>query len=149
MVGDTKYTVTDAAKETEVSSREASSTWHQARKDAQESGELPERAANKAAKVNTFDLPRSMHTSEIESELGPDHLFDKTQVRGIIAGLIAEQPNGEEGTLLNNGIANLFYTSSCVMDVRWPVGGREWIVNAWIRNPLGQVAGARAFFPGN
>ena len=46
-VGDTKYTVTDAAKDTGVSSREASSTWHQAKDDAQKAGELPERAAHK------------------------------------------------------------------------------------------------------
>ena len=49
-MSDSKYTVTDAAKETGVSSKEASSAWHQAREDAQKSGELPERAANKESK---------------------------------------------------------------------------------------------------
>lgn len=55
VMGDTKYTVTDAAKETGTSSREASGAWHQARDDAQKAGELPERAVNKESKSESKD----------------------------------------------------------------------------------------------
>jgi hypothetical protein len=44
------YTPKDAAKDTDSTIKEVRETWHQAREDAQNSGELPERAANKAAK---------------------------------------------------------------------------------------------------
>ena len=37
----------DAAEETYSSTREVSEAWHQARDDAQEDGDLPEREANK------------------------------------------------------------------------------------------------------
>lgn len=35
-----KYTENDAAKDTDVSKKEVASTWHQAREDARESGEI-------------------------------------------------------------------------------------------------------------
>ena len=44
-----KYTEKNAAKDTGVSLKEVSKAWHQARVDAQRAGELPERAARKAA----------------------------------------------------------------------------------------------------
>ena len=48
-----KFTKKDAAKATGVTIKEVSRTWHQAKDDAQKSGELPERAANKASKAYT------------------------------------------------------------------------------------------------
>ena len=44
------YDKKDAAADTGVSTKEVSRAWHDARDDAQKAGELPERAANKAAK---------------------------------------------------------------------------------------------------
>ncbi len=41
------YNEKDAAKDTDSSSKEVSEAWHQAREDAQKSGELPERAEHK------------------------------------------------------------------------------------------------------
>ncbi|CAE7270685.1 unnamed protein product [Symbiodinium microadriaticum] len=46
-----QYTKKDAAKDTGVSLKEVSKAWHQARDDAQKAGELPERAARKAAQA--------------------------------------------------------------------------------------------------
>jgi len=43
-----KYTEKDCARDTHSSLKEVSAAWHQAREDAQASGELPERAENKA-----------------------------------------------------------------------------------------------------
>lgn len=48
-----KYTKKDAAKDTDVSISEVSRAWHAARDDAMKAGELPERAANKAAKSDS------------------------------------------------------------------------------------------------
>lgn len=45
-----KYTKEDAAKDTGTSTSKVSEAWHDARDHAQKSGELPERAANKAVK---------------------------------------------------------------------------------------------------
>ena len=47
------YGKEDAAKDTNVSVKEVSETWHQAREDAQKSGELPERAANKESQSSS------------------------------------------------------------------------------------------------
>lgn len=46
--GKEKYTKQDAAKDTDAGGKETARAWHQARDDAEKSGELPERAANKA-----------------------------------------------------------------------------------------------------
>lgn len=44
------YTKKDAAKETNTSTSKVSKAWHDAREDAQKSGELPERKTNKDKK---------------------------------------------------------------------------------------------------
>jgi hypothetical protein len=51
----------DAAKDTDVSKREVEEAWHQAREDAMNSGELPERKANKDKKRER-DQPRAKVT---------------------------------------------------------------------------------------
>ena len=66
------------------------------------------------------------------------------------AGLIAKQPNGEEGALVNNGFANLFYTDSCVVGVFWDAVYRKWSVDAWQRddnrwNARNQVVSRNSF----
>lgn len=45
-----RYTKKDAARDTGCSVKEASRAWHEARRDMQKSGELPERARNKRSK---------------------------------------------------------------------------------------------------
>lgn len=44
-----KYTEKDAGKDTNSSQKEVRKAWHDAREDAQKSGKLPEREANKKA----------------------------------------------------------------------------------------------------
>ncbi len=46
----TEYSKSDAGRDTDSSAKEVSSAWHDAREDAQRSGELPERAVNKVDK---------------------------------------------------------------------------------------------------
>ncbi len=65
-----KYTEKDAAKDTDVSIKEAHETWHQAREDAQKSGELPEREANKAAKADRDSSSSSDSGSSNSSDSG-------------------------------------------------------------------------------
>lgn len=48
---DRKYDKKDAAKDTDSTTSEVSRAWHDAREDAQEAGELPERAASKAQRT--------------------------------------------------------------------------------------------------
>lgn len=101
-------------------------------------------------KVENAELVRDLSDEEIESALPKDHLFTETQVCVVIAELIAKQPNGESrGALLNNGFANLFYTSSCVVRVRWSADDREWDVHTWQRVGSGWNAGRQVFSPAN
>lgn len=95
-------------------------------------------------KLSSFELEKGMYDEEIEKELGDKHLFSETDVCAIVAGLIEKQSKGEEGVLLTNGYANLFYTSSRVVVVRW--GGGRWSVGGWYREDRWD-AGYRVFSP--
>src|SRR3989344_101403 len=97
--------------------------------------------------VESAELMRDLTDEEIEGSLPKNHLFGETEVCAIIAGLIAKQASGEEGTLLNNGYANLFYTGSCVVGASWRSGDREWGVGTWGRGDFGWLAGSQVFSP--
>ena len=92
-------------------------------------------------------LTKNMLDREIEAALPANHLFDESTLCAIIAAMISEQPNGKEGKLLNNGYANLFYTSSTVVHVHWGADYREWYVHTWERGDRGWRAGRRVFSP--
>src|SRR3989344_2275239 len=93
------------------------------------------------------ELVRNLTDEQIELALGDNHIFDVDTVCWTIAVMIAEQPNGKEGKLLNNGYANLFYLSGCVVRVYWSAGFREWNVNTYVRVGRKWYAGRRAFSP--
>mgnify|MGYP001618738111 CR=1 FL=1 len=97
------------------------------------------------ARLKRFELGQNMTDEQIEMELGPNHNFSDDEVCWVIAEMIGKQPDGEAGELLNNGYANLFYTSSCVVDVRWNADDRYWRVRTWYRGDDTWFAGARAF----
>lgn len=86
---------------------------------------------------------------QIESALGDKHLFSETQVCAIIAEMISAQDGDKEGVLLHNSYANLFYTSSLVVRVRWIAGHGEWYVGTWRRGGDGWGRGYRVFVPSN
>lgn len=100
-------------------------------------------------KVESAELMQNLTDKGVEDALPTNHLFDESQVSAVIAGLIAGQPNGEEGALLNNGRANLFYLSFCVVRVHWDADSREWRVFTWRRDENGWLAGVRVFSPAN
>lgn len=95
--------------------------------------------------VQSFDLTKNLTDEKIEAGLPAEHSFSETEVCGLIASLIVQQPNGEKGELLNNGFANLFYTPSCVVFVYWRAGDREWGVGTWQCDDGGWSAGHRVF----
>lgn len=97
--------------------------------------------------LNSFDLNKLASDETIEAALGKNHLFDKAEIYALIGSLISKQANGEEGTLLNNGYANLFYTPSCVVYVFWFSDAELWNVIAWIRDDYDWHAGYRVFSP--
>lgn len=103
--------------------------------------------AGTTLKVNSAEFTRDLTDKEIEEALPKEHLFDETMVCAVIADLIAKQPNGENGTLINNGRANLFYTESYVVLVRWSADYRRWYVSAWWRGAYRWYAGRLAFSP--
>lgn len=111
-------------------------------------------ATARPSEANTFtlaraELMRNLTDAEIEAGLPIEHLFEESAVCAIVAGMIAEQPNGEEGKLLNNGYANLFYTRSCVVCVRWYAVDRGWHVSACRRGGHRWRAGGQVFSPAN
>lgn len=99
--------------------------------------------AGASFKLNRHTLAKKLTDSEIEAVLPANHLFDETQVCAVLASLIAGQEGGQEGTLLNNGYANLFYTASCVVRVDWDADCREWFVRVWSRDDLQWRAGGQ------
>lgn len=100
-----------------------------------------ERIIEKAKPVKTtefslvsFMLIEASYDKDIEKALPKKHIFKEGDVCSIISDLISKQPNGEEGTLLNDGYANLFYTKSFVVSVYWGSYDGEWIVSTWRRD---------------
>jgi hypothetical protein len=92
-----------------------------------------------------FVLERDATDKDIEAELGPNHIFTESEVCWIVAEMIGRQEGGTAGDLDNTGNANLFYTPSCVLLVRWLGVDREWRVRTWPRGGSGWRAGGSAF----
>lgn len=107
-------------------------------------GKAKETKAKTKFDVMYYELLKTSYDVDIETELPKKHLFSETDVCAIIAGLIAKQPKGKEGTLLNNGYANIFYTKSRVVFVYWHVS--QWRVRDWHRGAYWR-GGKRVFSP--
>lgn len=98
-------------------------------------------------KTTTYVLPRNMTDKEVEAELPENHHWTETDVCATVAHMINLQPNGKKGVLLNDGHANLFYTSSDVVLVYWDADNRGWDVHTWERDDRRWDAGDRVFSP--
>lgn len=95
---------------------------------------------------------RGASDKEVEDEMGGKkrlHLFTETEVSAIIAQLIACQAKGEQGPLLNNDYANLFFLDSCIVDVGWGSNYREWLVSTRQRGARRWSKGDQVFSPRN
>jgi len=93
------------------------------------------------------NLKESSRDIPIISELGGEELVET--VLGVVFSLMCQQPNGEDGVLLNNGYANIFYVRDksrvlWTVRVRWIGGG--WFVDAGsVGYPYGWGGGGRVF----
>lgn len=98
-------------------------------------------------KLSSSDLIERATDEEIELFLPKEHIFSESEICAIVAELIENQPNGEEGTLTNTGYANLFYTSSRVVSVDWRADFGLWHVSDWRRDDVSWDEGTRVFSP--
>lgn len=97
-------------------------------------------------------LARNMTDQQIIDELlgGMEETCSHASTLDQIAAKIDLQPNGEDGELLNNGYANIFYVLVngvlFAVDVVWFSDHREWHVNDWHLDEYGSWdAGGRVF----
>lgn len=96
----------------------------------------PETAEFAGEILSKFKLTKNMYDSEICKELGDSEPFTIAELLGILRSLIEKQPNGKEGTLLNNGYANIFYVKlpngkTVAVGARWDSDDSEWHLFAW------------------
>lgn len=80
-------------------------------------------------------LTKSMFDSEILAELNNPQPFTVSEFAAIICELLSRQPNSEDGQLLNNGYANIFYVKLedervVAVVVHWSSDARGWRLNA-------------------
>ncbi len=73
------------------------------------------------------DLGKNAHDRDIKAQLPEKQEVELWQV----AWLIERQKDGEEGVLLTNGYANIFYVAGFAVGVGWNAGNREWVVSVW------------------
>ena len=114
-----------------------------------------DRVRSRAQKVESMEalaLPYSdldedsAYDSRIGSSLGQGYEFSETEVCYVIDRLVSRQLNGEDGDLLTNGYANLFYIKNgSVVDVRWYTGHRDWFIDDWDRETDRWLRGIRVF----
>ncbi len=71
-------------------------------------------------------LTKPSPDSPILTELGEKAKTTLSQIYALMAG----QPNGEEGVLLTNGWANIFYVDGRAVRVNWY--GHGWLVHAYL-----------------
>ncbi len=87
-----------------------------------------------------------IHDEQIEALLGERHLFADRLIYVLIGALIAEQPDGEHGTLSTDS-DNLFYTPSSFVNAYLDDTGWQIVK---LRRELGglpRFPGARVFAP--
>ena len=94
-----------------------------------------------AAKLRCFDLTMNAYDKEIKAELPQRREVALWQ----IAHLIEAQKNGEDGSLLTNGHANIFYVAGYAVNVNWHTADRRWCVSSWGLVGVSWDAGDRVF----
>lgn len=104
-------------------------------------------AESRAILTKTQKLSCNMTDEKIEKMLGNGHIFNETALCDTLAEMLQKQWGGKGGRLLNNGYANLFYTTSCVVSVHWYAGGAGWSVDTWERGDYEWDAGDQVFSP--
>lgn len=102
--------------------------------------------------VTSNNLSRNMSDTEIINELlgGMDEVRSHAFTLDQVAAKIDLQPNGEDGDLLNNGFANIFYVLVnevlFAVSVYWDSGDRRWDVHGWLLDGYGDWRAGRQVF---
>ncbi len=81
-------------------------------------------------------LSKNMYDSEILTELGHPKPFSLLEFTAILSHLLMKQPEGEEGKLLVNGYATIFYVELedgrvVAVYAGWRAGARAWSLRAF------------------
>ena len=102
------------------------------------------------ATIGYADLAQAANDAEIAGELPEGYVFEDVNVFLVhLATLIEGQWGGKEGTLLNNGYANIFYVKVdgevFAVDVYWVADRRRWSCYADRLDDSRCYAGNRAF----
>ncbi len=100
--------------------------------------------------ISYAGLAQAANDTEISSELPEGYTFEDVDTFLVhLATLIEGQWGGKEGTLLNNGYANIFYVKVngevFAVDVDWSVDDRRWHCSADCLADSRWSAGFRAF----
>jgi hypothetical protein len=84
----------------------------------------------KGGKLEKLKLTKGCNDGQIKKERGDILIQKPDDIASQIASLTSKQPKGEEGDLLSNDYANIFYFekdgSLFYVFVRWDSDGREW-----------------------
>ena len=111
---------------------------------------IPEEIPGFEGKLTQTQLTKDMTDSEIKQGLGQPESLTPTEFAAVIRHLIERQPQGEAGTLLTNGYANIFYVKledERVVAVRahWDSDYRGWGLGADDLGDFGWRGGSCVF----
>ncbi len=86
--------------------------------------------------LRSTQLSKNMYDSEILTELGHPKPFSLLEFTAILSHLLMKQPEGEEGKLLVNGYATIFYVELedgrvVAVYAGWRAGARAWSLRAF------------------
>ncbi len=100
--------------------------------------------------LQSTQLSKDMRDSEILEELGHPKPFSLLEFSSILSYLLMKQPEGEEGKLLVNGYATIFYVELedgrvVAVDARWGDDDRAWILDAYVLDGAFWREGYRVF----
>lgn len=95
--------------------------------------------------LSSYQLMKRAYDREITPCLGGNYLFDESELCARIDQMVNLQSNGENGDLLNNGFANLFYVPGFVVRMHWDAVLRGWRVFTWEFGDYYWIAGNRLF----
>ena len=110
---------------------------------------IPNEIAGFEGSLTQTQLTKGMYDREILSELGNPKPFTPEEFGAVISHLLTKQPNGENGNLLTNGYANIFYVQLedrlVAVFVRWLSDYREWGFDAYAVDGTGWFDGRCVF----
>ena len=97
--------------------------------------EIPDEIPAFDGKLQKTQLTKNMNDTAIQAELGQPKPHTVVEFIAIIIHLLSKQAKGEEGMLLTNGYANIFYVQLAdsrvvAVGVYWDADGRGWCFNA-------------------